>query len=297
MGIVTRRATLEKTWLTGLTASHAKKNRFGSELKSNGPCTTELRDHRRLCRFGRAVDFELHGRCAVWYYARCDGIGVDDARRDEKRWDGQRYSACPATKLKYSRIYGGGMKYAVLLLQANAGMSISEAKKLAENLYASAKGRNAHRSSMFDRTFWFGGSESFVFNKLGEILNSEKPRTSALGCGVMYALSKEYLPNEFGSDYMPSRINWIVQSSGVDHLDMLIVSIEYLIERYRIRARYLISVHDKLRYLVKEEDKYRAALTLICGRERCLYTYMLSMDDLPQGVAFFSAVDVTRRRS
>ncbi|KAF8319214.1 hypothetical protein F5887DRAFT_1033870, partial [Amanita rubescens] len=74
---------------------------------------------------------------------------------------------------------------------------------------------------IFDRNFWFGGSESFVFNKLEEIVNSEKPRTPALGCGVMYVLSKEYFPNELGSDYMPSRINWIVQSSGVDHLDML----------------------------------------------------------------------------
>ncbi|KAF8324743.1 hypothetical protein F5887DRAFT_1022077 [Amanita rubescens] len=52
---------------------------------------------------------------------------------------------------------------------------------------------------MFDRNFWFGGSGSFVFNKLEEIVNSEKPRTPALGRGVMYALSKEYLPNEFGS--------------------------------------------------------------------------------------------------
>ena len=45
--------------------------------------------------------------------------------------------------------------------------------------------------------------------KLEEIANSEKPRTPALGRDVTYALSKEYLPNEFGSDYMPLRINWL----------------------------------------------------------------------------------------
>ncbi|KAF8329926.1 hypothetical protein F5887DRAFT_1003466, partial [Amanita rubescens] len=38
----------------------------------------------------------------------------------------------------------------------------------------------------------FGDSESFVFNKLEEIVNSEKPRMPTLGCGVTYALSKEY---------------------------------------------------------------------------------------------------------
>jgi len=39
------------------------------------------------CGFGRAVDLELYGRRTVWY-ARCDRIGMDDIRRDEKLWDG-----------------------------------------------------------------------------------------------------------------------------------------------------------------------------------------------------------------
>ncbi|KAF8323445.1 hypothetical protein F5887DRAFT_1211715 [Amanita rubescens] len=101
---------------------------------------------------------------------------------------------------------------------ANAGMSISEAQKLAENLYASTKGCNTHQSDMFDRKL---GSESFVFNKLEQITNSEKPRTPALGCGMTYALSKENLPNELGLDYIRSRIDWVIQSSGVDYLDIL----------------------------------------------------------------------------
>jgi hypothetical protein len=60
-----------------------------------------------------------------------------------------------------------------------------------------------------------------------------------------------------GSDYMPSRIKL-----GCPILHILIVSMEYLIKRYHIRARYLISVHDELWHLVKEEDRYRAALVL-----------------------------------
>ncbi|KAF8327638.1 hypothetical protein F5887DRAFT_1190097 [Amanita rubescens] len=123
---------------------------------------------------------------------------------------------------------------------------------------ASTKGRNTHRSDMlFDRKFWFGGSESFVF-KLEDIANSEKPRTPALGCGI--------------------------------------VSMKYLIKRYHIQARYLIPVHDELRYLVKEEDEYRATLALQISNlwTRGMFAYMLGMDDLPQGVAFFSAVDVDK---
>jgi DNA polymerase gamma 1 len=69
---------------------------------------------------------------------------------------------------------------------------------------------------------------------------------------------------------------------------------QYLTTKYGIDARYLISVHDELRYLVKEEDKYRAALALQIANlwTRSIFAYRLGMDDLPQGVAFFSAVDV-----
>ncbi len=122
-------------------------------------------------------------------------------------------------------------------------------------------------------------SESFVFNELEEIVNSEKPRTPALGCSAMYALSRS-----------TSRTN-------SDQITICLrESIEYLIKWYHIRARNLIeSVHDKLQYLVKEEDdKYRAASARVDLWTRTMFVYMLGMDDLPQGVAFFSAVDVDR---
>jgi DNA polymerase family A len=151
-----------------------------------------------------------------------------------------------------------------------------------------------HRTDIFGRKFWFSGTESFVFNKLEEIALLEEPTMPALGCGITHALSKRYLPAEFGADYMTSRINWVVQSSGVDYLHLLIVSMEYLIQTYSIDARYLVSVHDELRYLVTEQDRYRAALALQIANlwTRCLFVYRLGMDDLPQGIAFFSAVDV-----
>ncbi|KAG6861646.1 hypothetical protein C0995_013648 [Termitomyces sp. Mi166 len=298
MGTVTRRA-IEKTWLT---ASNAKKNRVGSELKAM------VRAPEGYAIVGADVDseelwisscmgdaqFGLHGATAIGWMT-LEGTKAAGTDLHSKTASILGISRDQAKIFNYSRIYGAGMRHAVLLLlQSNAGMLPDEAQKLAENLYASTKGKNTHRTDMFDRKFWFGGTESFVFNKLEEIALSDKPQTPALGCGVTYALSKEYLPAEFGSDYMPSRINWVVQSSGVDYLHLLIVSMEHLIAKYNINARYLISVHDELRYLVKEEDKYRAALALQIANlwTRSVFAYKLGMDDLPQGVAFFSAVDI-----
>ncbi|KAI0754102.1 gamma DNA-directed DNA polymerase [Daedaleopsis nitida] len=300
MGTVTRRA-IEKTWLT---ASNAKKNRVGSELKAM------VRAPPGYSIVGADVDseelwissvmgdaqFGLHGATAIGWMT-LEGTKAAGTDLHSKTASILGISRDQAKVFNYSRIYGAGMRHAVLLLlQNSAGMLPERAQQLAENLYASTKGKNTHGTHLFGRKFWYGGTESFVFNKLEEIALSDRPQTPALGCGITNALSKDNLPTKFGSDYMPSRINWVVQSSGVDYLHLLIVSMDYLIAKYNIQARYLISVHDELRYLVKDEDRYRAALALQIANlwTRSLFAFKLGMDDLPQGVAFFSAVDIDR---
>jgi DNA polymerase gamma 1 len=298
MGTVTRRA-IEKTWLT---ASNAKTNRVGSELKAM------VRAPPGYAIVGADVDseelwissvmgdaqFGMHGATAVGWMT-LEGTKKDGTDLHSKTASILDISRDQAKVFNYSRIYGAGMRHAMLLLQqGNAKMTAAQAQKKAEELYASTKGKNTHRTDYFGRKFWYGGSESFLFNKLEEIARSDAPRTPALGCGVTSALSKKHLPREFGSDFLPSRINWVVQSSGVDYLHLLIVSMEHLIAEYDLQARYMISVHDEVRYLVKDEDKYRLTLALQIANlwTRSLFAYRLGLDDLPMSVGFFSGVDV-----
>ena len=49
---------------------------------------------------------------------------------------------------------------------------------------------------------------------------------------------------------MTSRINWIVQSSAVDYLHLLLVAMKWLMEHYSINGRLCISIHDEVRYLI-----------------------------------------------
>lgn len=301
MGTVTRRA-IENTWLT---ASNAKPNRVGSELKAM------VRAPPGYAIVGADVDseelwissllgdaqFGLHGASALGWMT-LEGqkkYGTDLHSKTAKILGVSRDQA---KVFNYSRIYGAGKRHASLLLrQSNPNMTAEEGNKLADALYANTKGNKTRKADLLlNRTFWYGGTESFVFNKLEEIALSDRPKTPALGCSITLALRKEYLPEVFGKDFMPSRINWVVQSSGVDYLHLLIVSMEHLLSTYDIKARYLISVHDELRYLVKEEDKYRCALALQIANlwTRSLFAWKLGLDDLPQGVAFFSAVDVDR---
>ncbi|CAE6457037.1 unnamed protein product, partial [Rhizoctonia solani] len=301
MGTVTRRA-IEKTWLT---ASNAKPNRIGSELK------TLVRAPEGYALVGADVDseelwiasvmgdaqFGIHGATAIGWMT-LEGTKAAGTDLHSKTAGILGISRNQAKVFNYSRIYGAGINHAVLLLlQHNASMKEDTARTLAKNLYASTKGKSTYSTTMFGRKFWYGGTESYLFNKLEQIATSDVPRTPTLGCGVTSALSKKYLSKISGEqDYMTSRINWVVQSSGVDYLHMLIVAVDYLIQTYRIEARYLISIHDEIRYLAKEEDRYRLALALQIANlwTRCMFAYKLGFDNLPQGVAFFSAVDVDK---
>lgn len=299
MGTVTRRA-MERTWLT---ASNAKKNRVGSELKAM------VRAPPGYAIVGADVDseelwissvmgdsqFGLHGASALGWMTLegTKSAGTDLHSKTAKILGINRDQA---KIFNYSRIYGAGKKHAeLLLLQSNPSLSQQDARSLANDLYASTKGKKSSRRNLaFHKTFWHGGTESFVFNRLEEVATSLTPKTPALGCGITAALTQEHLTDPLSSDFMPSRINWVVQSSGVDYLHLLIVSMEYLITLYGIKARYLISVHDEIRYLVRDEDKYRLALALQIANlwTRSQFVYRLGFDNLPQGVAFFSAVDI-----
>lgn len=302
MGTVTRRA-VEATWLT---ASNAKKNRVGSELKAM------VRAPSGYVFVGADVDseelwlssvmgdsqFGMHGATAIGWMT-LEGTKSAGTDLHSKTANILSISRDAAKVFNYSRIYGAGKKHAVqLLLQGGGNLTTETADKLAAELYKQTKGAKTFRARELppaDKQYiWHGGSESYLFNTLETIALMERPTTPALGCGVTRALRKSFLDS--GQSYLPSRVNWTIQSSGVDYLHLLITSMEYLIKRYGIQARYLISVHDEVRYLVKEGDEHRTALAMQIANiwTRALVCFNLGLDDIPQGVAFFSAVDIDR---
>lgn len=86
------------------------------------------------------------------------------------------------------------------------------------------------------------------------------------------------------TQFLPSRINWVVQSSGVDYLHLLLVSMDYLARKFHIRSRFMISIHDEIRFLVHKDDVHRAALALQIGNlwTRAIFSSRCGVDNLPQ---------------
>jgi DNA polymerase gamma 1 len=295
MGTITRRA-VENTWLT---ASNAKKNRVGSELKSM------VKAPPGYCFVGADVDseelwiaslvgdaqFKIHGGNALGFMT-LEGTKAAGTDLHSRTAGILGITRNDAKVFNYGRIYGAGLKFAsTLLRQFNPSLSESETTRIAGNLYKETKGAKTSRKSLHKRAFWRGGTESFVFNKLEEFAEQERPRTPVLGAGITEALMSRFI-NKGG--FMTSRINWAIQSSGVDYLHLLIISMDYLIRRFNIDARLAITVHDEIRYLVKEDDKYRAAMAMQVSNvwTRAMFSQQMGIDDLPQSCAYFSAVDI-----
>lgn len=299
MGTITRRA-VEKTWLT---ASNAKKTRLGSELKSL------IQAPLGYCFVGADVDseelwiaslvgdsvFRLHGGTALGWMTLegTKNAGTDLHSKTAKILGISRNEA---KVFNYGRIYGAGVKFATSLLKKfNPAISDEKATEVAKTLYAETKGKTGviklpdGNNEKFK--LWYGGSESAVFNRLESIAEQDNPKTPVLGAGITAALKRTNLNS---NSFLPSRINWAIQSSGVDYLHLLLISMEYLCKIYGIDARLAITVHDEVRYLTKIENKYKCAMLLQIANlwTRAMFSFQLGIENIPQSCAFFSCVDI-----
>lgn len=338
-GTITRRA-VEPTWLT---ASNARPDRVGSELKAmvQAPpgyvlvgADVDSQELWIAAVLGDAHFAGMHG-CTAFGWMTLQGRKSRGTDLHSKTASTVGISREHAKVFNYGRIYGAGQSFAErLLMQFNHRLTRQEAAEKAQQMYAVTKGLRRYRLSddgewlvrqldlPVDRTedgrvslqdlrkirreasrksrwkkwevaaerSWSGGTESEMFNKLESIAMSDTPRTPVLGCCISRALEPSVVQGEF----MTSRVNWVVQSSAVDYLHLMLVAMKWLFEEFAIDGRFCISIHDEVRYLVREEDRYRAALALQITNllTRCMFAYKLGLKDLPQSVAFFSAVDI-----
>ncbi|XP_030833050.1 DNA polymerase subunit gamma-1-like [Strongylocentrotus purpuratus] len=341
-GTVTRRA-VEPTWLT---ASNARTDRVGSELKSMIQCPPGYHfvgadvDSQELWIAALVGDKNFAGfhGCTAFSWMMLQGKKNEGTDMHSMTASTVGISRDDAKVINYGRIYGAGEKFAMrLLIQFNHRLTQDEARQKARDIYIATKGRRLYRLSatgqslaeqldldaeesdgwvtleelkilskkaqikepiysspqnieITDGRKWEGGSESAMFNGLEDIAQSENPRTPVLQCSISRALQPDTVNNEF----LTSRVNWVVQSSAVDYLHLMLVCMRWLFEMYNIDGRFCISIHDEVRYLVKSEDRYRAALALQITNllTRAVFAYNMGMNDLPQSVAFFSAVDI-----
>lgn len=196
----------------------------------------------------------------------------------------------------YSRIYLAGVASTTMFLKQIAkDLPDTDAKRVVEKLFEETKGKKVYlRKEGSNRTYpcWKGGTESHTFNFLESLANAKDPRTPVLGSGMSEAIHPRNLDQD--GDYLTSRGNWGVQSSGVDFLHCLVTGTMWLCKKYDIEARLMITIHDEYRLVVKKGDEKRLALAMQVAHlwTRALIVYRLGFRDLPENIAWFSAIDM-----
>ncbi|XP_017598046.1 PREDICTED: DNA polymerase subunit gamma-1 [Corvus brachyrhynchos] len=288
-GTVTRRA-VEPTWLT---ASNARADRVGSELKamvqvppgySLVGADVDSQELWIAAVLGEAQFAGMHG-CTAFGWMTLQGKkskATDPASKTHASTKGIR---------RFHLSEEGEWLVAKLDLAVDRAEDGSVSAQDVQRLQRDAVKRSRKgKWNVVEQRVWVGGTESEMFNKLESIALSPSPQTPVLGCHISRALEPAMVKGEF----VTSRVNWVVQSSAVDYLHLMLVAMKWLFEEFDINGRFCISIHDEVRYLVQHQDRYRAALALQITNllTRCMFAYKLGLQDLPQSVAFFSAVDI-----
>uniref|UniRef100_A0A182W543 DNA polymerase subunit gamma-1 n=1 Tax=Anopheles minimus TaxID=112268 RepID=A0A182W543_9DIPT len=329
-GTLTRRA-MEPTWMT---ASNAQRERVGSELRAMVQAPDGYRlvgadvDSQELWIASVLGDAGtgLHGGTPFGWMTLS---GTKATRTDMHSVTAQAVgiSRDHAKVLNYARIYGAGQQFAERLLkQFNPTLTGAEARSKAAKMFTLTKGRRSYalreqfreqypsqpsRSTayealglarvcnqavgeLFDGPHWIGGTESAMFNRLEEIAGSAEPATPFLNGRLSRALEPQHGTED---RFLPTRINWIVQSGAVDFLHLMLVCMRWLMGGNTAgQLRFCLSFHDEVRYLVPERYAHHAALALHVTNllTRAFCVHRVGFRDLPQSVAFFSSVEVDR---
>jgi DNA polymerase gamma 1 len=191
----------------------------------------------------------------------------------------------------FAIIYGSGAKgLKATLKMIRKEWTDEECEAMANAALELRRGRKVKTGS--GEELWIGGTDSNAFNFMGRLANSLIPKTPMLKSNMTTALRKSAV----GRDYMTSRTNWGVQSSGQDLTHAVIVGFTWLCQKFDIKARFMLQYHDELLTMAQEDPenvmKAAAALNVAHLWAQAHLSRSLGLDDVPANNAFFSGTNI-----
>ncbi len=191
----------------------------------------------------------------------------------------------------YGAIYGQGKTGDTNgLLKNIPGMALEEAQANSNLFINKFKGQLVTSDGVLGKTrSYVGGLASDSFNVMEAIADSKLPRTP---------LFKNVLSKSLAGikDFKPSRVNWTIQSSGVDFRDMLVLLVRHFYHKLGVKGKLMLTIHDEIRTMVKDEPQniIKAVHCIQLAQLYCRAAFIdsLGLDCIPAGVAWCSAVDV-----
>lgn len=194
-----------------------------------------------------------------------------------------------AKNCNYGMLYGSGVNtLAATIRKGNKSIPLSEAKSMGKKLIARKKGKKSEGVSKS----YIDGSDSFAYNEMARIADSSVPVNPLSGTKMSTAFRPCYVSDQF----FTMRNNWVIQSTGSALLHAFLTAMEYLLRKYKVRARFCMSVHDSILYMCKEEDAdIVSALYQVAHLwSWCWLRYNYGIIEMPLSNAFFSSIEVDK---
>lgn len=186
-----------------------------------------------------------------------------------------------AKNIFYGMLYGLALKgVKEYIAKSNASLSRAEVQAMAEGLIRKVKGIKINGR-------WVDGLASDAFNYMESLVSKPQPRSTVLKAALTKALAG-------CKDFQTSKVNWTIQTSGVDFRDALLVFNAYFFRKLGVNPKLLMTIHDEVRYMVLDDEVTNTAHALQLGHlyTRALFIDAFELDGIPQACAYFSGVDI-----
>lgn len=184
-----------------------------------------------------------------------------------------------AKTLVYAILYGAGKTSVERTLAMATKLPPEETKRICQAIFASLKGGAGTT-----------GLGKLSFQQLDYLSSVPRPVTPVLKDPLSLAGS---LTQEF----KPSKVNWLIQASGRNMLDLLVVFMDYLLDRLNVQALPVVSIHDQMYYMCPESEEVKVAYLLGVAHTYAwaLAFEQMGLDTLPTAYLCPESIDVDYR--
>lgn len=232
------------------------------------------------------------GACGSSPYGHILLVG-DKANKDDIHWvtakDAGVSRDC-GKSINYACAYGAGFRTVLNTIRTfHPEISEGQAEIFAKKAVESLKGKKDYDTRRF-----YGGTGSLFFNKILDMLDDPHPYTPLLGSKIQPSL----IPTNCKEHGSPSQMNWFVQSCGgsTGMLGAIICAAAWLFKKYHLEenTRFLVSIHDEVWFLAKEEDSELVAYLLQIAHlwVWSLLHYKMGILEMPLNRAFASGIAI-----
>lgn len=113
--------------------------------------------------------------------------------------------------------------------------------------------------------YFLNGTDSEAFNFMSLLAKTIGVNLPTLGSQMptSIAYAAEVSENFVQGIYLGNtKTNWTIQSSGVDYLHLILLSMKWFNEIWKLDVRLVVAIHDEVRFMCPDKSRYRTALAL-----------------------------------